>query len=411
MKTYIVLLLIISIFVFLYCYNSDDNILQTFANANMNEETKIKKYRSSCGRYPELLEKVMEERHMSKNSSDFDLYIPCSYNSCEKEVLAFENKAGKKLFLIDGCDWIASKLALWDLLRQKYGRNAEKYMPRTFLLQNEKDMKEFEYHYDNNLKIRQDHMYVLKNYAQRQEGIKLTRDKQEIMNGLSKGWYLVQDYVYDPFIIAKRKINFRYYLLITCYQGKTEAYVHKDGFLYYTPEFYDEYDINSKKHITTGYIDRSVYAVNPLTLQDFRDYLECENRVESTNNTKWKCLSDKKTGLSKKWDDSVLKLMEGVMSAINDKICKNPNLCNQYRFQLFGCDVAPDSKLNAKLMEINKGPDLNAKDGRDREVKLSVQRDMFKIIDPEVNLQKSLEETRFVKLNFETNKDSTRICS
>jgi len=34
-----------------------------------------------------------------------------------------------------------------------------------------------------------------------------------------------------------------------------------------------------KKLITTGYIDRKVYEVNPLTLQDFRDYLESKKMV------------------------------------------------------------------------------------------------------------------------------------
>ena len=33
-------------------------------------------------------------------------------------------------------------------------------------------------------------------------------------------------------------------------------------------------------------------------------------------------------------------------------------------------------------MEINKGPDLGAKDERDKAVKLSMIRDMFHIIDP-----------------------------
>jgi len=33
-------------------------------------------------------------------------------------------------------------------------------------------------------------------------------------------------------------------------------------------------------------------------------------------------------------------------------------------------------------VQINKGPDLDAKDERDKQVKLQVQHDMFKIIDP-----------------------------
>jgi hypothetical protein len=134
-----------------------------------------------------------------------------------------------------------------------------------------------------------------------------------------------------------------------------------------------------KKHITTGYIDRKVYEVNPLTLQDFRDYLESKNN-----------------GSSKVWDKSVEKLMGGVMQAISKKICKNKKLDNHFKFQLFGCDVAPDNKLGCTLMEINKGPDLDAKDERDKQVKLQVQRDMFKIIDPvDENEPKN---TRFVKI-------------
>jgi len=365
MKLYLILLILLGlILVMCYC----DKQKEDFTN-----------FSSPCGNYPELLLKVMKERKMS-DSKKYDLYVPCSYNDCEKDILAFESdKTGKKLFLIDGCDKIGSKLALWELLNEFYGDKATDYMPKTFLLENKEDLKNFPAHFKANKAKRCDQMYVLKNYEQRQEGIKLTRDLDEIINGLSKGWYLVQDYVYNPYIIDNRKINFRYYMLVTCYQGKISGYIHKDGFLYYTPEYYDSHDISFKKHITTGYIDRKVYEVNPLTLQDFRDYLESKNN-----------------GSSKIWDKSVEKLMSGVMQAISKKICKNKKLDNHFKFQLFGCDVAPDNQLGCKLMEINKGPDLDAKDERDKQVKLRVQHDMFKIIDPvDENEPKN---TRFVKI-------------
>jgi hypothetical protein len=168
-------------------------------------------------------------------------------------------------------------------------------------------------------------------------------------------------------------------MLVTCHEGKINAYIHKDGFLYYTPESYDAHDMSFNKHITTGYIDRKVYEVNPLTLKDFRKYLESKDK-----------------GSSKVWDKSVETLMGGVMSAISKKICKNKKLDNHFKFQLFGCDVAPDNKLGCTLMEINKGPDLDAKDERDKKVKLQVQRDIFRIVDP-VN-EKEPNKTRFVKI-------------
>ena len=61
-------------------------------------------------------------------------------------------------------------------------------------------------------------------------------------------------------------------------------------------------------------------------------------------------------------------------------------------------------------MEINKGPDLNAKDERDKQVKLQVQRDIFRIVDPDDDLDKEkgddyekelkeiVKKTRFVKV-------------
>lgn len=366
MKLYIIILLLLGLYLGLSYYN---RYVEKFGN-----------YKSSCGSYPELLEKVMKERNMHHDNENYDVFIPCSYNNCEKDVLAFENKnTGKKLFLIDGCDFLASKLELWSLLKELYGKKATKYMPATFLLEKSDDMKEFPKHFEANKSKRPDQMYVLKNYAQRQEGIKLTRDINEIVNGLKDGWYLVQDYVYNPYIIDRRKINFRYYLLVVCIDGKIHGYIHKDGFLYYTPDYYDEKDMDFKKHITTGYIDRKVYELNPLTLQDFRNHLD-----------------KKKPGLSKVWDKSANKLMNRVMKAISKKICKNSKLDKHVRFQLFGCDLAPDANLGAKLMEINKGPDLGAKDERDKQVKLTVQRDIFKIIDPTSPLEK--DETRFVKI-------------
>ena len=123
-------------------------------------------FTSPCGNYPELLLQVMKERKMT-DSKKYDLYVPCSYNDCEKDVLAFESdKTGKKLYLIDGCDMIGSKLALWELLKEFYGDKATDYMPNTFLLENEKDLKEFPVHFKANLKKRCDQMYVLKNYEQ-----------------------------------------------------------------------------------------------------------------------------------------------------------------------------------------------------------------------------------------------------
>ena len=211
-------------------------------------------------------------------------------------------------------------------------------------------------------------MYILKNYAQRQEGLKIVQNYKDIMSGYKDGFFLVQDYLYNPFLISKRKINFRYYTLIVCRDGKKEGYIHREGFVYYTPEDYNENDPTFDKHITTGYIDRSIYDNNPLTLNDFRGYLE-----------------NIKEGLSLRWDNNVNLLMYQIMNALQKKVCKNEKLKHHTLFQLFGSDVAPTSDLGAYLMEINKGPDLGAKDKRDKALKYKVQEDIFNLLEGNEN--------------------------
>ena len=53
---------------------------------------------------------------------------------------------------------------------------------------------------------------------------------------------------------------------------------------------------------------------------------------------------------------------------------------NNTTFQLFGADVAPNQYLDAQLIELNKGPDMGAKDKRDKDVKMKVQEDLFDLL-------------------------------
>ena len=336
-------------------------------------------------RIPTLLKQVIKEYKMDNNisSKEWEYFIPCEYNSCENKVKEFEkDPIRRKLFLIDGCDNPASKIELWSILKKYYGKDkASNLMPTTHLLTDKKELNEFKIHFENKNKKKSGHMFVLKNYAQRQEGIKLSRDLDEILEAHKDGWYLVQDYLYKPFLVNKRKVNFRYYTLIVCKNDEVHGYIHRNGFVYYTPEFYNENDMDFKKHITTGYIDRKVYDENPLTLDDFRNHLD---KIQP--------------GLSKKWDQNVKDLMNNVITALAPTICKNKKLSHHIRFQIFGSDVAPTDDLSAYLMEINKGPDLNAKDDRDKQVKLGMQKDIFKVIENNIINGIYYSDSRFEKI-------------
>lgn len=364
MKLYLVFVILLFISISYFCFLLD--YTEGFTN-----------FKSKCD-VPELLGKVMKEYNIKHNNQNWEYYIPCEYDTCEKNILNFENEKNKKLFLIDGCDWPASKLNLWRALKEAYGNNATQLMPKTYLLEDKTDMMDFERHFNEKNREKRGHMFVLKNYNQRQEGIKLVNKLEDIMEAKDNGFYLVQDYLYKPFLIDRRKINFRYYTLIICKNGVVNGYIHRDGFVYYTPEYYDENKMDFKKHITTGYIDRKVYEKNPLTLDDFRNHLD---KI--------------KPGLSKKWDENVRELMNKVVQALSKHMCNNKKLSQNIRFQVFGSDVAPTENLEAYLMEINKGPDLNAKDERDKQVKMNMQRDIFKLVEDKETV---MGKNRFEKI-------------
>ena len=243
-------------------------------------------------------------------------------------------------------------------------------MPNTFLLSKPDEMKEFTKFFYESKKINPKCKFVLKNNLQRQEGIKLANNIKEINKGLKDNYFLVQEYLEDPYIISKRKINIRYYLLIICTKDEIKGYIHKNGFMYYTPKLYKPGTLDFNEHITTGYIDRKVYDENPLTLEDFNQHLD-----------------NISPQLSKQFFHSVANLFNLVMTALHDKICKSENLKNNTLFQLFGADIAPDKDLIPKLMELNKGPDLGAKDARDKEVKIKVQTDIIDLIDDESGIK------------------------
>jgi hypothetical protein len=329
-------------------FNSCSKLLEKLTNAFSHSKFS---WNSDCGDVSGLLEKIFEKRKITQ-SNNFDIWIPCSYDNCEEDIIKFEKFNNHKYIgIVEGCDIIASKMALWDILRN------QDLMPQSWLLHNKNDMKDFENNYDNKK------MYILKNFAQRQEGLKLTRDYNEIINSKDNGFYLIQEYWLNPYIISGRKVNLRYYLIILVKNGVKSAFIFDDGFMYYTPELYDSESMDFNKHVTTGYIDRKVYDENPLTQYDFRKHI-----------------GDKST----LWDNNVKTLFNKTAKIFMNKLGENTKLNQHTRFQIFGCDVQPDENLKPKLIEINKGPDLDSKDIRDGAVKTNLLENTLKIVLDEI---------------------------
>jgi hypothetical protein len=156
-----------------------------------------------------------------------------------------------------------------------------------------------------------------------------------------------------------------------------DVYVYQDGFMYYTKQKFVKGDISRENNITTGYIDRQVYQENPLTHEDFRAYLDSERDLTSPE--KHIKYSNKK--ISDVIFNRIYELIKNIMLCYRKKLdTKKSKFYDNITYQLFGADVSINDKLQPQIMEINKGPDLGAKDERDRNVKYGLVQDIFKIV-------------------------------
>lgn len=307
-----------------------------------------------------------------------DIFIPSQLDNAEKEYDKNNNRNINFKYVngIYNMNAICSKRNLY-LNLQKYYKQSEINMilPKTFPTN---DISTFEKSFNLNK------IYILKKDIQRQEGLHLTNNLEEIKK-LSKDYVVVQEFLDKPFIIndhlpdgniVGRKINLRIYMFVIIKKGIMSVYIYKDGFIYYTPLAF-KYCLEAKRMITSGYIERDVYARNPLTLGDLKIYV---NKLGYNYDTFWNRLKDK-----------IL-----ILTRYYTEIWKVNNINTVY-YQIFGVDVEPDSTFtDLKILEVNKGPDLGAKDGRDGELKQKMFNESLDILFDEYN--KSDESSNFEKI-------------
>jgi hypothetical protein len=157
--------------------------------------------------------------------------------------------------------------------------------------------------------------------------------------------------------------------------------------MYYTKQPFVKNSMETDNNITTGYVERKVYTENPLTHEDFKYYLDLtegehyhKNNTRSLNNAERQIKQDGFL-LSQVVFNNIMILIRDVFMSFKGKICKSTSqIYKDNSYQIFGADVAISDKLQAQIIEINKGPDLDAKDERDKMVKTKLTNDMFELI-------------------------------
>lgn len=304
---------------------------------------------------------------------DWVIYFPCTYNNVYKEIKKIKpTKKDQRIFVVNNSEEMSSKSHLWKNLVEAYGRKkAQTISPLSYVLNDTNDMKLFGQEYDKNK------IYIMKKNIQRQEGLKITNDKNVILNGSKENYVVVQELLQDPYIIKGRKTNMRFYVLLICQNNEISAYIHNDGFIYYTKMPFQKQSLKWGHNITTGYIERWIYHINPLTHNDFRNYLDDNNRKLSSEEQK---IINSNQQISKIVFARINDLIREVIYSMETKLCQGSQLQNYITFQLFGFDIALDENLYPKIMEVNVGPNLKTHDKRDGEIKHRVVRDIFKTI-------------------------------
>jgi hypothetical protein len=307
--------------------------------------------------------------------TEASLIVPCTYENISDEIKRIEdnkisnNKFNKnvRIYMINNTDYMVSKILLWVFIVEKYGNKiASQIMPYTWYIESDEGFNDFKKVYDKNK------LYITKNNAQRQEGLEIQNDIENINKTRDK-YILIQELLQDPYCINGRKINLRVYcLLVKDTLGNVKIQLYRDGFMYYTAEPFEKNSKDFKKNITTGYIDRQIYIDNPLTHEDFRKYLDSNRELSAVE--KYIKQTNK---LSDYIFEKIYAQLKLVLEVFVDKLGdKN----NGISFQLYGADIGINDSLKPLLMEINKGPDLTFKDERDGNLKKKLAEDMLKSI-------------------------------
>lgn len=328
-----------------------------------------------------IYKEILKKYNIPKGEKrDWVIYFPCSYTNNKKELKRL-HLSGKyqRIFVVSNANEISSKSHLWKNLVKKYGRERAKTMaPTSYILYDKNDLELLKKEYN------QEQLYILKKNIQRQEGIKITNNLNEMLNGYNNSYVVSQILLQDPYLIHGRKINMRFYVLFVCQDNEINVYVHDNGFMYYTRMPFKQGVIDEGPNITTGYIERWIYKINPLTHKDFQKYLDDPNRRLTIPEQKIINSYSTKDGfhikLSEVVFDKIYSLIAETCQAFDGVMCQGSKFENNITFQLFGVDIALNNKLHPQIIEFNLGPNLATFDDQDKEIKYNVVEDIFKIM-------------------------------
>jgi len=391
---YVILSIIFIYILYKYIDYYDINNMENLENINNMENlenikpTKI----YYCGKYKinSPFKNAIDSLNLqiTKNIIETELYFPCGFNNVELELNKFrfvdktntEYNLKNKVFMgVLGCDKLCSKNEIWNKLQSYYNtEEASKIMPLSFIIKNQNDLLKLKDIENEMIQQNKKSIYILKNNNQGKKGLYMTdnilsliENKTDIINNINDSIYkndkiyeykVIQKYITNPFLINKRKLNIRLYvLIINIKKLNTKWYLFKDGKCIYNNKDYNKLTSlltdnlqDKEQHFTSLNLDYNyVYndLGNPETLDELNNYI---------GNNDYNYLLIKILDKLKK-----IKYVYNTGNVLNNK----DNLKKNITLQYFGIDVILDDKLEPYILEFNKGPEMKYNSPNDEKMK------------------------------------------
>ncbi|OMJ85267.1 hypothetical protein SteCoe_13426 [Stentor coeruleus] len=210
-------------------------------------------------------------------------------------------------------------------------------------------------------------------FTNRGQGIKVCKTLQEITSlvSVSEHTFIIQKYIENPLLIAKRKFDIRCYSLITCINGIIQGYFYLDGYLRTTSHEFTMKDTNNLYiHLTNDAIQKysKEYGKfengNKLSYKDFQRYLE-------------KRYPEKKINFYSEILPQIKEIVRETILANYKNIDINRRL---HCMEIFGYDFMIDRNLKPWLIEVNTNPCLELSSKYLSTVIPSMLENAFKIV-------------------------------
>ena len=348
MYNYFALILIIIFIIILLLHYKKNDRLESFNNY----------YKCDSKNNGILLKEVLKKFNRVDKDGNWNIYLPCGYNSVESELDSLNVNRGKRIFAIKNCDKIVSKNNLWRILVKNAGKEkAKEIMPETFLYDDEGYNSFWNQHAPGNF-------YVMKKNLQRKQGIKITNNEDDIKKGKDEGFVLIQKYVQNPFLVKGYKLNLRVYFLLVVLGDDIYAYVHNLGKCIYTSQPYNKFSLDPNKTITSLNLNKNIYQELPFTTKELFVYISNAYGEDAMI----------------EFNKRYVNMLEAFFESIYKDLKQPMKFYNNLMFQLFGIDMIFDENLKPSILEINKGPDMIPKSEMDVKLKTKIYSDTFDLV-------------------------------